>query len=191
MIERVLSFAVVRTVVLSLPVLASLGCNQMFQTPLTSRPAQAVPMQPESTFGIIVLDAADDPHFLQTNEVPNVAGQGYGWFVWVGLSNQPVHWTERLTLPRAPDTWGNAATQSNVSISPDGRTAITQGLTVPESGFISNGWGVAPGDPPGGYEITVTLPNGRTERFSFTLGKEEEPSVPAEPATRIDAVQAV
>jgi hypothetical protein len=95
-----------------------------------------------------------------------------------------------LTLPRAPDTWGDAASQPNVSISPDGRTAITQGASLPEGGFIYNVWGVAPGDPPGRYEIVVTLSSGRTERFSFNLGQPQESATSVAPGTLADAVQA-
>ena len=155
--------------------------------------SEVVPRARTSVFGILTMNARGDPRFLATTEIPNVEGQTYGWFIWVGNSTQPVRWTQTFTLTRPSakqstvepgpsifSSWdeGMVIAQDeagvrteNASISPDGRTAITQGESTPTGGFIWNSWLVGPGAPPGSYKIAVSLPGGRTKTFSFALGR--------------------
>jgi hypothetical protein len=152
---------------------AAFGCIQIVQAPAPApapgtAEAPGEPESPASLFGIITTDAAGEPRFVETTSVPNVAGQSFGWFVWVGESEISVKWTESLTLPAAGE-WPDAADEPNISISPDQRTAIVQDEAVPERGFIFNFWEVAQGDPSGEYAIVVKVADGREEHFSFTL----------------------
>ena len=165
------------------------GCIQIVQVPAQA-PAEAPSHSdsPASMFGIITTDAAGDPRFVQTDSVPNVAGQQFGWFVWVGESEQSVKWTEFLTLPAA-GVWPDAADSPNVSISPDQRTAIVQDEAVPEDGYVFNLWTVAEGDPSGEYSIVVKTGDGREERFSFTLTGPASTERPAS-SSLADAVEA-
>jgi hypothetical protein len=155
--------------------------------------SEVVPEARTPVFGILTTDAAGDPQFVAAAEVPNVESQSYGWFIWVGDSTQPVRWTERSSLTRPPargsaveskpsifssDNGGMAISQAQTrvhleitSISPDGSAAITRAKSTPLDGFIWNSWVVEPGDPPGRYEIAVSLSGGRTETFSFALGQ--------------------
>ena len=84
-----------------------------------------------------------------------------------------------LTLPKAPLSWGGVADNPDITISNDGRTATTHGESAPTEGFIDNSWFVASGDPPGIYEMTVTLDGGRSAAFRFRLG--EPIAAPEEP----------
>jgi len=155
--------------------------------------SEVVPEARTSVFGILTVDAAGNPQFVAATEVPNVAKQAYGWFIWVGGSTQRVRSTEIFTLTRPParrrtvesersifrpGNEGMVITRDqtgvrteNTSISPDGRTGIRQIESIPLGGFIWSGWDVEPGDPPGSYEIAVSLPGGRTETFPFSLGQ--------------------
>ena len=56
----------------------------------------------EIEFGIWAWDAAEIPHFVPTNDVPNIENQPYGWRIQLKESDQPITWTEVLTLPKAP-----------------------------------------------------------------------------------------
>ena len=157
--------------------------------------SEVVPEGRSSVFGILTVDAAGNPQFVPANEVPNVAKQAYGWFIWVGDSIRPVRSTETFTLTRPPARRSPAESEpsifrsgnegmvitkdqtavrtENPSISTDGRTGINQIESTPLDGFIWNSWEVEPGDPPGSYEIAVSLRGGRTETFSFSLGQPE------------------
>jgi hypothetical protein len=155
--------------------------------------SEVAPEARESVFGILTADARGDPRLLATTKVPNVKGQAYGWFIWVGDSTHPVRWTQSFTLtnpsdkrspvdrePRIFSPWhegklvardATGFRTENTSISPDGRTAITHAESTPVNGFIWNSWLVDPGTPPGLYKIAVLLPGGRTKTFSFALGE--------------------
>ena len=125
-----------------------------------------------AVFGIIETDSAGKPVFVRSDFVPNVEGQAYGWLVGVGEFRAPVKWTETLTLPAPATSWSRegSSSASNVSISPDGRTAVVHGVDVPEFRVIYHFWAVAPGDPDGHYTIVVKIEGGRVEQFDFTLG---------------------
>jgi hypothetical protein len=155
--------------------------------------SRVVPEDQESVFGILTTDVRGDPRFLATTKIPNVKGQAYGWFIWVGDSTHPVRWTQSFTLtnpsekrspvdrePRIFSPWHEGKViakdvtgvrTENTSISPDGRTAITHAKSTPVNGFIWNSWRVDPGTPPGRYKIAVLLPGGRTKTFSFAIGQ--------------------
>ena len=123
-----------------------------------------------AAFGIVVSDAEGTSRFVETDIVRNEEGQGYGWFILVGDSEEPITWTERLTLPEAPLTWGSAEVALNVSISADRRTATT--IVEDQSdadGYISQFWEVALGDPAGEYRMEVLFANGRVVVFDFAL----------------------
>jgi hypothetical protein len=120
-------------------------------------------------FGIWTADAAGELHFVQTSKVPNVEDQPYGWRLRVGESSNPIRWVENLTLPSAPESWEGVDEDPNMTVSPDGRTVTTAGESTPEEGYVSNAWFVAIGDPPGEYEITVEMPDGRRASFKFEV----------------------
>jgi hypothetical protein len=157
--------------------------------------SEIVPAARTSVFGILTLDAAGNPQFVATTEVPNVAKQAYGWFIWVGDSPRPVRSTETFALARPPVrrstvepepsifSSGNediVITKDQTGVrtetpftSPDGRTAMNRIESTPLDGFIWNSWEVEPGDPLGRYQVSVSLPGGREETFSFSLGEPE------------------
>ena len=115
-------------------------------------------------FGVIKVDANSQPHFVETQRVPNIEGQGYGWIVRDNI-DRPIRWVERLTLPAAPASWGEAGHNSTVVISKDRRTATTTVDVVPGNSPIMHFWGVAPGDPVGVYHIQLSI--GGTDPVSF------------------------
>ena len=86
----------------------------------------------------------------------------------------------KVNLPQASKSpsLGKPKTKA-ITISNDGRTATTHGESAPTEGFIDNSWFVASGDPPGIYEMTVTLDGGRSAVFRFRLG--EPIAAPEEP----------
>jgi hypothetical protein len=94
----------------------------------------------------------------------------YGWRIWVGAADEPVQWTESLDAPVGVER----ASASNVAISGDRRTATFAGAMVPDQGFIYSQWLLGADEVPGRYEITVSLPDDRTEVFSFALGHPED-----------------
>ena len=128
----------------------------------------------EIEFGIWRPDAEGAMRFEATADVPNEEDQMYGWRVRVPESEEAVKWIETVTLPEAPESWEGVEDDPNVMVSDDGRTATTMGIEVPDGGYLGSTWSVAPGDPPGEYEMSVELSDGRQASFTFRLG---EPAV--------------
>lgn len=122
-------------------------------------------------FGIWEEDADGAMRFKATAEVPNEEDQAYGWRVRVAESEHAVKWIETVTLPEAPDSWEGVEDDVNVMISDDGRTATTVGIAVPDGGYLGSTWVVSLGDPPGEYEMSVELSDGRQASFTFRLGE--------------------
>jgi hypothetical protein len=122
-------------------------------------------------FGIWLPDDDGALRFKATADVPNEEEQAYGWRVRVAESEQAVKWIETVTLPEAPESWKGVEDDPNVMISDDGRTATTFGIAVPDGGYLGSTWAVSFGDPPGEYEMSVELSDGRQASFVFRLGE--------------------
>ena len=120
-------------------------------------------------FGLLVVDATGNPSLVETRRIPNAVDQSYGWIIEVGSESGAISWTEQLILPEAPASWGPAEVQPNASISRDRRTITIRDEGVAMNGYISNVWGVGEGDPSGEYSIRVTLSDGRSAEFLFTV----------------------
>ena len=127
--------------------------------------------QEEIQFGIWQQDNDGALRFTATEDVPNEEDQMYGWRVRVASSEQSVKWLESVTLPEAPESWEGVEDNPNVMISEDRRTATTVGAVIPDGGYLENMWSVAIGDPPGEYQISVELTDGRQASFTFRLGE--------------------
>jgi hypothetical protein len=120
-------------------------------------------------FGTWTADDRGEMRFESTLEVPYVAEQAFGWRLQEAMPGEPVHWVERLELPRPPDTWEGVLESANVEISEDGRTATTFGTSMPGDEFVGNAWYVSPGDPMGDCRITIELEDGRKATFRFSI----------------------
>jgi hypothetical protein len=120
-------------------------------------------------FGIWMPDANGELQFRPTLEVPYVDQQAFGWRLKGAVSDRPVQWVERLQLPAAPGSWEGVLESPNVTVSDDGRTATTFGMSVPEDEFIGNVWYVSAGDPMGDCRISVEFADGRKASFRFTI----------------------
>lgn len=120
-------------------------------------------------FGTWTADERGQLHFERTLEVPYVAEQAFGWRLKDAVPEAPVHWVERLELPRPPESWEGVLESGNVEISEDGRTATTFGTSMPGDEFVGNVWFVSPGDPMGDCRITVELQDGRKASFRFRI----------------------
>lgn len=142
--------------------------------PAAPPPAPApvfVPRYPElpgTYFGIKTTDPDGRSRFVQTNVVPNILRQRYGWYIWVGETPTLTHWTETLTLPTTA-SWPDRLAAPTLAISPDQRIATIQDAALPMRGFVSHFWEVVEGDPSGPHEIVVQFEDGKAERFAFTL----------------------
>ena len=123
----------------------------------------------QAQFGLLAVDATGNPSLVETRRIPNTVGQRYGWIIEVGAMSSPISWTEQLILPEAPASWGPSEDQPNVSISRDRRTITIRDESVAMNGYVHNVWVVGEGDPSGRYSIRVTLSDGRSAEFLFTV----------------------
>jgi predicted small secreted protein len=120
-------------------------------------------------FGIWMPDSRGELQFQPTLEVPYVDQQAFGWRLKGAVPEQPVQWVERLQLSAAPGSWEGVLESPNVTVSDDGRTATTFGMSVPEDDFVGNVWYVSAGDPMGDCRIWVEFADGRKASFRFTI----------------------
>lgn len=120
----------------------------------------------EFRFGILVIAQDGTEQFIETKEVPNVEGQGYGWIGMIAANPRPIAWSEELTLPVPPRVWDGP---SRDAISVDRKTAVTRGTIAPNGESFYNFWSVEPGDPLGTYKITIRVDDGVVAEFKFDL----------------------
>lgn len=151
----------VRVAVMTLAALLAAGCGRERDESATVRSG--------IEFGTWTPDDRGQLHFERTLEVPYVAEQAFGWRLKDAVPEAPVHWVERLELPRPPESWEGVLESGNVEISEDGRTATTFGMSMPDDEFVGNVWFVSPGDPMGDCRITVEFEDGRKATFRFRI----------------------
>jgi len=133
-------------------------------------PPIALPKTRLSAIGNITTDAEGKLSILPAKEIRNAENSMYGWRVWVGAEEEPVQWTEILDAPVGVEVAGD----SNIVTSDDRRRTAFEGAMVPDQGFIYSQWVLGADEVPGRYEISVSLPGGRSEKFSFTLGHPQD-----------------
>jgi hypothetical protein len=122
----------------------------------------------QAMFGVYRAQQAGQFVLQPTEVVPHVAGQQYGWLIRLKTERSRVRWREELHLPAAPATWGSERIGKR-SVSADQRTLVTEREVETRSGYIFNAWQVEQGDPVGRYTLQVTVDNGPSARFAFTV----------------------
>jgi hypothetical protein len=121
-------------------------------------------------FGILETVPDGDDKFVPANEVPAEDGQVFGWIVEIETTRESLHWQEYLRLPRPPADWGEAATDPDVLISKDGKSAVAQGEDLVEDGELSRFyWSLAAGDPEGDYELDLAVEGRPVANFTFRV----------------------
>jgi hypothetical protein len=133
-------------------------------------PPIAIPKTRLSVFGTITTGAEGKLSILPEKEIRNAENTQYGWRIWVGAAAEPVQWTESLDAPVGAEM----ASDSNMATSDGRRAAAFDGAMVPDQGFIYSQWVLGADEAPGRYQITVSLADGRTEVFAFTLGHPQD-----------------
>jgi hypothetical protein len=140
------------------------------EAPVDQPPPIAPPATRLSAFGTFTTDTDGRLSILPATEIRNAENEMYGWRIWVGPMAEPVQWTERLTA----SVDSELTDDSPAANSDDPRTVTFSGAMVPDQGFIYSQWVLDADEAPGRYEIAVSLPDGRNETFSFTLGHPQE-----------------
>jgi hypothetical protein len=152
--------------------------SPIYQPPSIDQPPPiAIPKIRLPIFGAVTTDAEGKLVVLPADEIRNAENAMYGWLIWVGPSANPVQWTETLDAPA-----GFESTSGSNAVIPDGSFEALEGsrrvtftnAMVPDHGFIFSQWALGADEAPGRYEITVSLPDDRTERFSFALGPAQD-----------------
>lgn len=163
--------------------LLTTGCGQGHSLPhpadaaaARAQPAPRLPLRVAADlvvkrvqFGIFRPDASGEDEFVPATEVPAEDGQAFGWVVEVETSRESLHWQEHLRLPKEPADWGDAASDPDITIAADGRTAVAQGDDViDDDGTLTRSyWSLAIGDPAGDYEMDVAVEGRAVGHFAF------------------------
>jgi hypothetical protein len=77
-----------------------------------------------------------------------------------------VTWKEEFILPAPAIVW-EGEEKKEVHVSSDRKVAIKEMTVSPEDGWISNGWGVAEGDPSGKYVMKIYVEGQFVKEFVF------------------------
>jgi hypothetical protein len=122
----------------------------------------------DAVFGLFKLAPNNDVlDFQVSNTVPRVVNQNYGWTMQVNQMAGKVRVLERMTLPKAPTTWGAGGQPYGTSAD---RKTISLDVTLTiYNGVISKSWDVAKGDPAGHYLITAFVGNAAPVQFEFDV----------------------
>ncbi|MBS0396349.1 MAG: hypothetical protein JSR54_17155 [Proteobacteria bacterium] len=121
-------------------------------------------------FGRLDAGADGEDHFEPATELPPEDGQVFGWIVEVETTRDSLHWQEYLKLPHPPADWGDAASDPDVLISKDGKSAVAQGEDPVEDGELSRFyWSLAAGDPAGDYELDLAIEGRPVAHFAFRV----------------------
>ncbi len=122
----------------------------------------------KAEFGIQQLDAQGKITFIPTIKVPFQQGSKYGWRIQLQNYKGKVTWREILRLPNRPDTWGIDSGE-DLSLSTNGKEAVTKRTVLTTNGVISNFWTITPGDPVGKHKIEVYIDNRLISSFEFEI----------------------
>ena len=111
------------------------------------------PEQP--TQRVIFVTLTENAEFRETQRVPLVVGQSYGWMLKVKHQDTVV-WKEVFTLPSTPKVWGEKEATSNINVIHKSEQPVKSDIFGKEYyGFVSNMWSVAEGDPAGVYNFKI------------------------------------
>jgi len=127
------------------------------------------------------LDAGSERElrFRPTLEVPYVDQQAFGWRPQ-GRGTESAGAMGRAAAAACGTRFvGGRAESPNVTVSDDGRTATTFGMSMPDDEFIGNVWYVSAGDPTGDCRISVEFADGRKASFRFTIAAPKDGRPPA------------
>lgn len=75
-------------------------------------------------------------------------------------------WAEEFELPAKPEIWQHP---DRFELNKDRTVAVTKKQETPKDGWISHGWCVAKGDPPGKYVIKVYVQDRMARSFEFVV----------------------
>lgn len=145
---------------------------------VAAEPIKAVAASPQSDaqpiivnkaeFGVQRVDSQGKGTFIPTYRVPLQEGNKYGWQIQLKNYKGAVTWREILRLPKRPETWG-VDTGQDLTISPDGKEAVTKRTQTTTDGVIKNFWTIAPGDPDGKHKIQVYIDDRLIAAFEFEI----------------------
>ena len=122
----------------------------------------------DAVFGLFKLAPNNDVlDFKVATTVPRVINQNYGWILKLNQKTGKVRVLERLTLPKAPATWGAGGQPYGTSA--DGKTISLDVTLTVYDGTVSKSWDVAKGDPPGHYVISAYVEDAAPVQFEFDV----------------------
>ena len=120
---------------------------------------------------------------LTLDKVPLLPeGACYSWWIKVPADAGLDELSERLILPAPATDWSGLDTDPDdgIEIMAGGSVAVSALPGVPDAeGWLSNGWCIAPGDPPGLHRIEVSANGVLVERFAFEVVLPEDFPWPA------------
>jgi hypothetical protein len=126
----------------------------------------------QSSFAIATTDKDGKTLLTETNKVPLIEGQRYGWRIWFRGNQEEIKYGQTLVL-------SDKATFNVGQKDKDGRPVksieimdgkgIYVSREVPNNGLLTGAWGVSKDDPPGKSQITVYMNKKPIHTFNFEL----------------------
>lgn len=106
----------------------------------------------------------DAGRWMRLREIRFEDGKTFGWRIRLPCL-QPVEFVEVMRLPAPGDFTFDPEELRETTISDDKKTATTHDYAACIAGWIEHSWALAPEDPKGIWEITVTIPGYEPQVF--------------------------
>ncbi len=120
-------------------------------------------------FGIVKQAEDGTIQIIPEKKIPLVFGQQYGWRLRFRTARKLLALREEFVLPAAPRAWGSERPSRDFKLTPDRKTATTEGVVMLTDGMIQHAWSVANGDPAGDYEIRLFIEGKLVRTFRFEV----------------------
>ena len=149
--------------------LTSLADNGVTSSESISQSRNTQPITLNTTeFGVLKVNSKGQSYFTPTRRILLSQGGKYGWRIQLKNYKGKVTWREIMRLPKPPETWATYDGGS-LSLSSDGREAVTTRTVFTNDGKIENFWTMVPGDPGGKHQIQVYVDNRLIGSFDFEV----------------------
>ena len=113
----------------------------------------------------------------KTTEVPpggvvayRVEKSCYNWLLTFKPFAGQAGLTEKLLLPGRATVWNSASDEQPTKVKRRGKRGVTQLVADGSTGFATNGWCVARGDPAGAYRFIIKQGGRTVAKISFIVG---------------------
>lgn len=120
-------------------------------------------------FGVFKKINNEKYELTQTQNLSVSTKASYGWYAQIQPFKGKIKVREEWELPTPPKYWGYVDNMT-VTLSPDGRKAVVEGLVDVDGKFLGHSsWSLDAGDPTGSYKMRLFVNDKIQKEFMFNV----------------------